>query len=179
MPGVSTMASRFLQRGAGLDHGQRDHVIVGFAQIDRLIGEAGQRHGAMRAPAALADRRIFGGCRKGARVGGVLIIGAIMPSAPKSSARLTVAKSPTGTRTIGAAPPWRTAAMPVRMRIEVPQAVLAVERHCGKAVAAERFGDERIGQAAPAGEHRFAGAQPIGESEGGNGHGAVAASAAH
>ena len=36
---------------------------------------------------------------------GVLIIGAMMPSAPKSSARLTSAKSFNGTRTIGAAPP--------------------------------------------------------------------------
>jgi len=44
-----------------------------------------------------------------------LIIGAMMPSAPKSSERLTKAKSLSGTRTIGAAPPWRTAAMPLRM----------------------------------------------------------------
>src|SRR5262245_37839065 len=36
----------------------------------------------------------------------------MMPSAPKSSARLTVANSPTGMRTIAAAPPWRTWAMP-------------------------------------------------------------------
>jgi hypothetical protein len=35
----------------------------------------------------------------------VLIIGAMMPSAPKSSARLTSAKSLSGTRTIGAPPP--------------------------------------------------------------------------
>jgi hypothetical protein len=40
----------------------------------------------------------------------VLIIGAMMPSAPKSRARLTLANSPTGMRTIGADPPWRTAA---------------------------------------------------------------------
>src|SRR5262249_13002254 len=43
---------------------------------------------------------------------GVLIIGAMMPSAPKSSARLAVANSPTGMRTIAAAPPWRTCAIP-------------------------------------------------------------------
>ncbi len=42
----------------------------------------------------------------------VLIIGAMTPSAPKSSARLAVAKSPTGMRTIGAAPAWRMAAIP-------------------------------------------------------------------
>src|SRR5260370_15575681 len=41
----------------------------------------------------------------------VLIIGAMMPSAPKSSARLAVAKSPSGTRTTGAAPPCRMAAI--------------------------------------------------------------------
>jgi hypothetical protein len=46
---------------------------------------------------------------------GVLIIGAMMPSAPKSSTRLTSAKSPNGTRTSGAAPPWRMAAMPARI----------------------------------------------------------------
>src|SRR5215470_449632 len=36
----------------------------------------------------------------------------MMPSAPKSSARLTLANSPTGIRTIAAAPLWRTCAMP-------------------------------------------------------------------
>src|SRR6516164_7519660 len=36
----------------------------------------------------------------------------MMPSAPKSSARLAVANSPTGMRTIAAAPPWRTCAIP-------------------------------------------------------------------
>src|SRR5215471_11468367 len=41
----------------------------------------------------------------------VLIIGEMMPSAPKSSARLAVAKSPSGTRTTGAPPPWRMAAI--------------------------------------------------------------------
>src|SRR5580704_15210413 len=41
----------------------------------------------------------------------VLIIGEMMPSAPKSSARLAVAKSPSGTRTTGAAPPCRMAAI--------------------------------------------------------------------
>src|SRR6516164_9593334 len=35
----------------------------------------------------------------------------MMPSAPKSSARLAVANSPTGMRTIAAAPPWRTCAI--------------------------------------------------------------------
>src|SRR5262245_33162829 len=35
-----------------------------------------------------------------------------MPSAPKSSARLAVANSPTGMRTIAAAPAWRTCAIP-------------------------------------------------------------------
>src|SRR5215831_5554412 len=43
----------------------------------------------------------------------VLIIGAITPSAPMSSTRLATAKAPTGMRTIGAAPAWRIAAMPV------------------------------------------------------------------
>src|SRR3984893_4708305 len=36
----------------------------------------------------------------------------MIPSAPKSSARLAVANSPTGMRTIAAAPLWRTCAMP-------------------------------------------------------------------
>jgi hypothetical protein len=35
----------------------------------------------------------------------------MVPSAPKSSARLTVANSPTGVRTIGAAPPCRICAI--------------------------------------------------------------------
>src|SRR5215468_520088 len=43
----------------------------------------------------------------------VLIIGAITPSAPMSSTRLATAKAPTGMRTIGAAPAWRIAAIPV------------------------------------------------------------------
>src|SRR5262245_56221377 len=36
----------------------------------------------------------------------------MMPSAPKSSARLALANSPTGMRTIAAAPLWRTCAIP-------------------------------------------------------------------
>src|SRR5215472_14005702 len=41
----------------------------------------------------------------------VLIIGEMIPSAPKSSARLAVAKSPSGMRTTGAPPPCRMAAI--------------------------------------------------------------------
>src|SRR5581483_2136165 len=59
----------------------------------------------------------FAAAAKARASAGVLIIGAMMPSAPKSSARETSAKSPTGTRTIGAAPPCRTAAMPVRSEL--------------------------------------------------------------
>ena len=41
----------------------------------------------------------------------VLIIGAMMPSAPKSSARLATANAPSGMRTIGAAPAARIEAI--------------------------------------------------------------------
>ena len=46
---------------------------------------------------------------------------------------------------------------------DVPKPVLAFDRDRGKSVARQRFGNERIGQAAPAGEHGFAGVQPLGE----------------
>ena len=58
-----------LERGARLDHGERDDVVVGFAQIDRLVGQPGERRRAVRPPTALADRREFCRCGECARVG--------------------------------------------------------------------------------------------------------------
>src|SRR5262245_32413049 len=55
----------------------------------------------------------FAAAAKARASAAVLIIGAMMPSAPKSSTRLTISKSPSGTRTIGADPACRTAAMPI------------------------------------------------------------------
>ncbi len=49
----------------------------------------------------------------------------------------------------------------------VPKSVLAVERDRWKAFAADELGDDRIGQAAPAGVDGFTGAQPAGKGEGG------------
>ena len=84
--------------------------VVGLAQIDFLVRHIGQRRGPVRPPASFAERRELGRRTKACASASVLIIGAMMPSAPKSSARLAVANSPSGMRTIGAAPPWRTCA---------------------------------------------------------------------
>src|SRR5262249_52953549 len=113
----------------------------------------------------------------------VLIIGAMMPSAPKSSARLAVANSPTGMRTIAAAPPWRTCATPdtieaVSQSPCCPSSVTAGKpsRPTSSATIGEdrphqpprayRPGDDRGGWAAPAAVDGFAGAQPAGKREG-------------
>ena len=56
-------------------------------------------------------------------------------------------------------------------RGDVPQSVLTLDRYRRKAFAAERFGNQRVGQAAPAAEDCFSGAQPAGEGECGYGHG--------
>ena len=57
------------ERGAGLDHRQRDDVVVAVREIVLLVGDAGEHGGAVRAPAALADRREFRRRGEGARVG--------------------------------------------------------------------------------------------------------------
>ena len=103
-----------VDRGARLDHRERDGERVRLVQVGLHVAHAGERHGALRAPAALADRRVFRDRRRTpARPRPVLIIGAITPSAPMSSTRLATEKPPTGMRTIGAAPAARMAAMPV------------------------------------------------------------------
>jgi hypothetical protein len=48
--------------------------------------------------------------------------------------------------------------------------VLALDGHGGKTVARQRFGDKRVGQAAPAGEHGLTGVKLSGERKRGNGH---------
>ena len=58
-----------VERGAGLDHREGDGEVVGLAQIDLLVGDVGERGGAVRAPAALAERRKFRERREGARIG--------------------------------------------------------------------------------------------------------------
>jgi hypothetical protein len=52
--------------------------------------------------------------------------------------------------------------------------VLALDGHRRKSFAAEGFGDERIGQAAPAAEYGFSGAQPASKCECGDGHACAA-----
>ncbi len=170
MPGRAEDRVEILQRGAGLDHGERDDMIVGFAQIDRLVGNAAERHRPVRSPAALADRRKFGRRGEGARVGGGIDHrrdDAFGAEIERAADRGEIAERHAHDR--------RGAALADRgdggeNAAEVPQPVLAVERHRGKAIARQRLGDERIGQAAPAGKDGFSGAQPAGESEGGNGH---------
>ena len=127
-------------------------VIVGFAQIDRLVGNAGERHGAVRAPAALADRRKFRRSGKGARVGGRIDHrrdDAFGAEIERAADHREIADRHAHDR--------RRAALAHRGdagedAVDVPQPVLAFERDRGKAVAAERLGDDRIGQAAPAAE---------------------------
>ena len=55
------------KRRRRLDHRQRERAVIGLAQVVDRRGLALQRHGALRAPAALAERRIFGDAR---RIGG-------------------------------------------------------------------------------------------------------------
>ena len=170
MPGVSTIASQIIECGARLDHGKRDDVIVGFTQIDRLIGQPGQRGGAMRSPAPFADRGIFGRGGEGARVGGGIDHrGNDAFSAEVESARdqREIADRHAHDR--------RSAALahggdPGQQRSDVPKAVLRLQHHRREAFARQRFADDRIGQAAPAAENGFAGAQRAGESEGWNSH---------
>ena len=38
--GCAIMASKFCKRGPGLDHRERDDMVIGLAQIDRLIGQS-------------------------------------------------------------------------------------------------------------------------------------------
>ena len=70
MPGVAAIASTLASAVGGLDHGERQRAVVGLAQIIDRCGRALQRHGALRAPAALAERRIFRGRGELARIGG-------------------------------------------------------------------------------------------------------------
>ena len=95
----------------------------------------------------------------------VLIIGAMMPSAPKSSARLAAANAPSGMRTTGAEPAARIAAMRGGGRRGVPQAVLLIDGDGDETFARDRLGDDRRRQRAPAGVDGFAGGEAAGEGE--------------
>ena len=93
----------------------------------------------------------------------VLIIGAMMPSAPKSSARLATANAPSGTRTTGAEPAGADRGDGGDGRGGVPQAVLLVDGDGDEAFARDRLGDDRRRQRAPAGVDGLAGGEPAGE----------------
>ena len=150
-------------------------MIVGFAQIDRLIGKPGERGRPMRAPASLADRRVLGGRRERARIGGGIdhrgdeAFGAEIEHA---GGERKIADRHAYDRRRPTLPHGGDAG---EHRGDIPQSVLTFDRHRRKAFAAERFGNQRIGQAAPAAEYGFSGAQPAGEGERGYGHDAAAA----
>ena len=59
---------------------------------------------------------------------------------------------------------------PGQQLADIPEAMLRLEHHRREAFARQRLAHDRIGQAAPAAEHSFAGAQRAGEGEGWNGH---------
>jgi hypothetical protein len=139
--------------------------VVGLAQIDRLVGDAGECRHPVRAPAALADGRVFGRRDESARVGGAVdhrgddAFGAVIEHARDHD---EIADRHAHQR--------RRAALAHRgdageHRAHVPQPVLTLERDHGKPFAADRLGDDRIGHAAPAAKHRLPRAQTAREAE--------------
>ena len=150
------------QGSAGLDHRQRDDVIIGLAQIDRLIGKSAECGGAVRAPAALADRREF---RRG---GEFACVGRRVDHRRDDAFGAEIEHAADGGKIADRYAHNGCCAALADSRnggddgVDVPKAMLAIERDRRKALAADRLGDDRVGQPAPTGMDGLAGAQAIG-----------------
>ena len=158
-----------VERLARLDHRQRHGETVRLAQIELLVRHLAEHGGAVRAPAPFAARREF---RRGDEALGV-VHGVDHRHddafrAPVERARhagLIVERHAHDRR--GAA--VTDAADRGDGRGLVPHAVLAVDRDGVEAFARQHFGDERRGEAAPAGIDRVARGEAGGEGEAGMG----------
>ncbi len=154
-----------VERGARLDHGEGNGERVGLAQVDFLIRNAGQRGGAVRTPAALADRRKLRVRHIGARILGRVdhrcddALGAEIERA--AHAREFADRDAHDRRRAGLADGGDRR----QDRGGVPQPVLAVQGDGGKAFSADQLGDDRVGQAAPAADHGLARAQSARQRE--------------
>jgi hypothetical protein len=93
----------------------------------------------------------------------VLIIGAMIPSAPKSSARLAVANAPSGTRTTGCGADRADRGDGNRGRCGIPQAVLLVDGDGDETFSRDGLGDDRRRQRAPASVNGLAGGKTASE----------------
>ena len=127
------------ERGAGLDHRQRDDVVVGV-RADILSGRRCRRASSARCGPQLRSPigGNFAAATKARASAAVLIIGAMMPSAPKSSTRLdhreVAERHAHDRRRAGLAHGGDAGGS----RGGVPQAVLLIERDRDKAFAGDR-----------------------------------------
>ena len=137
-------------------------MIVRFAQVDRLIGKSGERGHPVWAPASLADRRKFRGGGKSARVGGRVDHrrnDAFGAEIERTRNQRKIANRHAHYRR---GPALADRGDAGQKRAYVPETVLTFQRDRWKSFATDGFCKDRIGQAAPAAEHGFSGAQPAG-----------------
>jgi len=131
--------------GSRLDHGEGDGEVVGLAQVNLLVRHVGERGGAVRAPAALPDRREFRERDVGARIcGGVDhrrddALGAEIERAARGC---ELADRNAHDRSRSTLAHLRDSG---HDRGGVPQSMLPIERDRGKALAADELGDDRRG----------------------------------
>ena len=163
MPGVAAIASRLASAVRVSIIASVTVSVLARGQIILLVGDAGEHTGAVRTPAALAERWKF--CRRGegTRIGGCVDHGCddtFRPEVEHATHQRKISERHAHDRR-GAGLPYGGDARDEPGH--VPHAMLAVERHRGEAFTGDDLGDNRRGQAAPAGVHGLAGAQTGGE----------------